>query len=43
MALFHKSQGIRRNQLAECWAGIGLVVGIWTVTFGIVASGILMR
>ena len=29
------------NQFVEGWAGVGIIVGIWAVTFGIVASGIL--
>ncbi|MFB5601019.1 MAG: hypothetical protein ACE5SW_12435 [Nitrososphaeraceae archaeon] len=48
MALFHKnksSMGSRKKlgSLAECWAGIGIWIGIWAVTFGIIASGILIR
>jgi hypothetical protein len=30
-----------RSQFIEGWAGVGIIVGIWAVTFGIVASGIL--
>jgi hypothetical protein len=38
------SNGMKnRGQLAECWAGSGLWAGIWIVTFGILASGILIR
>ena len=29
------------SQLAQGWAGVGIIVGIWAVTFGIIASGIL--
>jgi hypothetical protein len=29
------------NQLVEGWAGVGIMIGIWAVTFGIVASGII--
>ena len=29
------------SQFAEGWAGVGIIVGIWAVTFGIIASGIL--
>jgi hypothetical protein len=29
------------SQFAEDWAGVGIIVGIWAVTFGIIASGIL--
>jgi len=47
MTLFHKSnlgsksksKRKRLGSLAECWAGIGLWVGIWAVTYGIIASG----
>ncbi|MDX1371844.1 MAG: hypothetical protein R3321_05205 [Nitrososphaeraceae archaeon] len=41
MALFQKSKTIKHSQLTEFWAGLGLIVGIWAVTFGVVASGIL--
>ena len=30
-----------RSQFIEGWAGVGIIVGIWAVTFGIIASGIL--
>jgi hypothetical protein len=30
-----------RSQFLEWWAGVGIIIGIWAVTFGIVASGIL--
>ena len=29
------------SQFAEGWAGVGIMIGIWAVTFGIIASGIL--
>ena len=29
------------SQFTEGWAGVGIIVGIWAVTFGIIASGIL--
>jgi hypothetical protein len=29
------------SQFAEGWAGIGIMIGIWAVTFGIIASGII--
>ncbi|HSL13320.1 MAG TPA: hypothetical protein VK882_03605 [Nitrososphaeraceae archaeon] len=29
------------SQLAQGWAGVGIIVGIWAVTFGIIATGIL--
>jgi len=29
------------GQFAECWTGTGIMIGIWAVTFGILASGIL--
>jgi hypothetical protein len=29
------------SQFAECWTGTGIMIGIWAVTFGILASGIL--
>jgi hypothetical protein len=29
------------SQFIEGWAGVGIIVGIWAVTFGIIASGIL--
>ena len=29
------------SQFVEGWAGVGIMVGIWAVTFGIIASGIL--
>jgi hypothetical protein len=29
------------SQFVEGWAGVGIIVGIWAVTFGIIASGIL--
>jgi hypothetical protein len=29
------------NQFAEGWAGVGIIIGIWAITFGIIASGIL--
>ena len=29
------------SQFAEGWAGVGIMVGIWAITFGIIASGIL--
>ena len=29
------------SQFAEAWAGVGIMIGIWAVTFGIVASEIL--
>ena len=31
----------RWSPFAECWGGLGLWSGIWAVTFGVVASGIL--
>lgn len=43
MALFQKSKTIKRSQLTEFWAGLGLMVGVWAVTFGIIASGILTK
>jgi hypothetical protein len=30
-----------KSQFFEGWAGVGIIVGIWVVTFGIVASGVL--
>ena len=38
-----KSKRLIQNwsQFAEAWAGVGIMVGIWVVTFGIIASGIL--
>lgn len=30
-----------RSQFLEGWAGVGIIVGIWAITFGIIASGIL--
>jgi hypothetical protein len=30
-----------RSQFIEGWAGVGIIVGIWAITFGIIASGIL--
>ena len=30
------------SQFAEGWAGVGIMVGIWAVTLGIIASGILL-
>ena len=38
-----KSKRLIQNlsQFAEFWAGVGIMVGIWAVTFGIIASGIL--
>jgi hypothetical protein len=29
------------SQFTEGWAGVGIMVGIWAVTFGIIASGII--
>ena len=29
------------SQFAECWTGTGIMIGIWAVTFGILASGII--
>jgi len=29
------------SQFSECWTGTGIMIGIWAVTFGILASGIL--
>ena len=29
------------SQFIEGWAGVGIIIGIWAVTFGIIASGIL--
>ena len=29
------------SQFIEGWAGVGIIVGIWGVTFGIIASGIV--
>jgi hypothetical protein len=29
------------SQFAECWTGTGIMIGIWAVTFGILATGIL--
>ena len=29
------------NQFSECWTGTGIMIGIWAITFGILASGIL--
>jgi hypothetical protein len=29
------------NQFVKGWAGIGVIVGIWAVTFGIIASDLL--
>ena len=29
------------NQFIEGWTGVGIIIGIWAVTFGIIASGIL--
>ncbi|HET9774804.1 MAG TPA: hypothetical protein VFP25_07450 [Nitrososphaeraceae archaeon] len=29
------------SQFAEGWTGVGIIIGIWAVTFGIIASGIL--
>ena len=38
------NRNIRKwSRFAECWAGIGLWAGIWAVTFGILASGILIK
>ena len=38
-----KSKRLIQNvsQFAEFWAGVGIMVGIWAVTFGIISSGIL--
>ena len=38
-----KSKRLIQNwgQFAEAWVGIGIIVRIWAVTFGIIASGIL--
>jgi len=30
-----------RSQFVQGWAGVGIIVCIWAVTFGIIASGIL--
>jgi hypothetical protein len=30
-----------RSQFLEGWAGVGIIVGIWAITCGIIASGIL--
>ena len=27
------------SQFFEGWAGVGIIVGIWAITFGIIASG----
>jgi hypothetical protein len=29
------------SQFAETWTGTGIMIGIWAVTFGILASGII--
>jgi hypothetical protein len=29
------------SQFFEGWAGVGIILGIWAITFGIIASGIL--
>ena len=29
------------SQFIEGWAGVGIIIGIWAITFGIIASGIL--
>ena len=29
------------SQFAEGWAGVGIMLGIWAVTLGIISSGIL--
>ena len=29
------------NQFSECGTGTGIMIGIWAITFGILASGIL--
>ena len=29
------------SHFVEGWAGVGIIIGIWAVTFGIIASGIL--
>jgi hypothetical protein len=29
------------SQFFEGWVGVGILVGIWAITFGIIASGIL--
>jgi hypothetical protein len=29
------------SQFVEGWTGTGIIIGIWAVTFGIIASGIL--
>ncbi|MGE0243678.1 MAG: hypothetical protein AB7F53_07605 [Nitrososphaeraceae archaeon] len=31
----------KMGQFGECWTGTGIMIGIWAVTFGILASGIL--
>jgi hypothetical protein len=42
-----KSRTTRKNkirhwsQFSECWTGTGIMIGIWAITFGILASGIL--
>jgi len=36
-----KHQMCNLGQFAECWTGTGIMIGIWAVTFGILASGIL--
>ena len=38
-----KSKNIIQNwsPFAEAWIGTGIMVGIWAITFGILASGII--
>jgi hypothetical protein len=39
----NRDSNIRKwSRLTECWAGSGLWIGMWAVTFGILASGILV-
>jgi hypothetical protein len=40
---FHRKKRLiqNRSQFLEGWAGVGIIVGIWAITFGIIASGIL--
>ena len=36
-----KSKIRNLSQFPECWTGTGIMIGIWAVTFGILASEIL--
>ena len=38
-----RNKGMIQNwsPFPEAWVGTGIMIGIWTVTFGILASGII--